>query len=258
MDFDTSQPVSEQSTSQAHRQELVAPNILPSMLKKRPRRDSEDVQEDSSTSRSHTDNADIHDMTDSFQQAMQDSLKPFHTESGNSSSMDSNIKRTSKKRRIQADGPHSTTIKDESSRLYLRLNDCDDADNYKLEMDEFLPPLGQNDNKREKYLFNWTEDADTPVPKARFLSVLKYYVALDTSTSPPKGLKIVAKRPIDNGTGLVYRLCRGDSPAQELWLLYFVYEGKCYQIKVENGLPTVEQQESPNKLNQTYVWNAML
>ena len=51
MDFDTSQPVSEQSTSQAHRQELVAPNILPSMLKKRPRRDSEDVQEDSSTSR---------------------------------------------------------------------------------------------------------------------------------------------------------------------------------------------------------------
>ena len=44
----------------------------------------------------------------------------------------------------------------------------------------------------------------------------------------------------------------------EYWMLFYDYKGKCYQLKVDkNGAPTLEQRESPDKLNAAYVWKAM-
>ena len=42
-------------------------------------------------------------------------------------------------------------------------------------------------------------------------------------------------------------------------MLFFNYNDKCYQIKVdENGAPTVEERKSQDDLNKEYMWRASL
>ncbi len=64
------------------------------------------------------------------------------------------------------------------------------------------------------------------------------------------------EKPADtDGAALIHRY---EEEIPEFCMLFFSYEGKCYQIKVENGVPIVEECKSENDLKKDYMWKGLL
>ena len=62
------------------------------------------------------------------------------------------------------------------------------------------------------------------------------------------------QKPDDNGAAFIHR----SEYTPDQVLLFFNYNDKYYQIKVENDVPIVEERKSQDDLDPDYVWIASL
>ena len=65
---------------------------------------------------------------------------------------------------------------------------------------------------------------------------------------------ILLQKPDDNGAAFIHR----SEYTPDTVMLFFNYNDKYYQIKVENGIPVVEERKSQDDLNPGYAWIASL
>ena len=65
---------------------------------------------------------------------------------------------------------------------------------------------------------------------------------------------ILLQKPDDNEAAFIHR----SEYTPDRVLLYFNYNDKYYQIKVENGVPIVEERKSQDDLDPAYMWIASL